>query len=141
MILNFLKVLFSLAMLFSLLACSSSLDKSVSEIGEMSRDDFMNALRWKQYKVAAEFMLPENRNDFLNTFNNLKDIHITDVRLLNLQETAEGRRFETSIEMDYYLLPSVSLKTFRLDQTWVYFSGEDYPQAGFRIITSFPDFP
>ena len=105
-----MKVLGSAAILFSLLACSSHLDKPVTEVAEMSRDDFMNALRWKQYKVAAEFMLPENRKDFLATFRKLKDIHITDVRLLDLQETAEGRRFETSIEMDYYLLPSVSVK-------------------------------
>ena len=141
MILNFMKVLCSSAILFSLLACGSSFDKSVNAVGEMSRDDFMNALRWKQYKVAAEFMLPENSKDFLATFNKLKDIHITDVRLLDLQETAEGRRFETSIEMDYYLLPSVSVKTFSFDQDWVYFAGEDSSQKGFRIITSFPDFP
>ena len=141
MILNVMKVLGSAAILFSLLACSSHLDKPVTEVAEMSRDDFMNALRWKQYKVAAEFMLPENRKDFLATFRKLKDIHITDVRLLDLQETAEGRRFETSIEMDYYLLPSVSLKTFSFTQDWVYFAGEDSSQKGFRIITSFPDFP
>ena len=136
-----MKVLGSAAILFSLLACSSHLDKPVTEVAEMSRDDFMNALRWKQYKVAAEFMLPENRKDFLATFRKLKDIHITDVRLLDLQETAEGRRFETSIEMDYYLLPSVSVKTFSFTQDWVYFAGEDSSQKGFRIITSFPDFP
>jgi len=140
-ILNFMKVLCSSAILFSLLACGSSFDKPVNAVGEMSRDDFMNALRWKQYKVAAEFMLPENRKDFLATFNKLKDIHITDVRLLDMQETAEGRRFETSIEMDYYLLPSVSVKTFSFDQDWVYFAGEDSSQKGFRIITSFPVFP
>jgi hypothetical protein len=139
--LNVMKVLCSSAILFSLLACGSSFDKSVNDVGEMSRDDFMNALRWKQYKVAAGFMLPENSKDFLATFNKLKDIHITDVRLLDLQETAEGRRFETSIEMDYYLLPSVSVKTFSFDQDWVYFAGEDSSQKGFRIITSFPDFP
>ncbi|MDH3809970.1 MAG: hypothetical protein OES29_15230 [Desulfuromonadales bacterium] len=141
MILNVMKVLGSAAILFSLLACSSHLDKPVTEVAEMSRDDFMNALRWKQYKVAAEFMLPENRKDFLATFRKLKDIHITDVRLLDLQETVEGRRFETSIEMDYYLLPSVSVKTFSFTQDWVYFAGEDSSQKGFRIITSFPDFP
>ena len=141
MILNVIKILGSAAILFSLLACSSHLDKPVTEVAEMSRDDFMNALRWKQYKVAAEFMLPENRKDFLATFRKLKDIHITDVRLLDLQETAEGRRFETSIEMDYYLLPSVSVKTFSFSQDWVYFAGEDSSQKGFRIITSFPDFP
>ncbi len=141
-ILNFFRVtICCFAILFSLLACSSHVDISVGTIGEMSRGDFMNALRWKQYKVAAEFMLPENRKDFLASFNQLKDIHITDVRLLDLQETAAGRRFETSMEMDYYLLPSVSVKTFRFNQTWVYFSAEDAPQTGFQIITSFPDFP
>ena len=141
MILNVMKFFCASAILFSLLACSSHLDKSVNEVAELSRNDFMNALRWKQYKVAADFMLPENRKDFLATFNKLKDIHITDVRLLDLQEKAEGRRFETSIEMDYYLLPSVSVKTFSFSQDWVYFAGEDSAQKGFRIITSFPDFP
>jgi len=136
-----MKGVFASAILLSLLACSSHLDKPVNEVAELSRKDFMNALRWKQYKAAAEFMLPENRKDFLATFNKLKDIHITDVRLLDLQEKAEGRRFETSIEMDYYLLPSVSVKTFTFAQDWVYFAGEDSSQKGFRIITSFPDFP
>ena len=140
-IFKFMKVFCASAILFSLLACSSHFETSVNEVAELSRNDFMNALRWKQYKVAAEFMLPENRKDFLTTFNKLKDIHITDVRLLDLQEKAEGRRFETSIEMDYYLLPSVSVKTFSFSQDWVYFAGEDSAQKGFRIITSFPDFP
>ena len=140
-ILNVMKVFCASAILFSLLACSSHLETSVNEVAELSRNDFMNALRWKQYKVAAEFMLPENRKDFLATFNKLKDIHITDVRLLDLQEKAEGRRFETSIEMDYYLLPSVTVKTFQLDQTWEYFEGDGPQQQGFLIITPFPEFP
>ena len=140
MILNFMKVLSGFVMLLSLLACSG-LVKPVGEIGEASRDDFMNAMRWKQFKVATEFMLPENRKDFQATFKKVKDIHITDVRLLDLQSSAEGRRFETVIEMDYYLLPSVSLKTFSFEQTWVYFDGEESAREGFLIITSFPDFP
>jgi hypothetical protein len=139
-ILNFMKVLSGFVILLSLLACSG-LVKPVGEIGEASRDDFMNAMRWKQLKVATEFMLPENRKDFLATFKKVKDIHITDVRLLDLQSSAEGRRFETVIEMDYYLLPSVSLKTFSFEQTWVYFDGEESAREGFLIITSFPDFP
>lgn len=137
---SFLKVLCFFVMLLSLVACSSHI-KPVSKLGEMSRDDFMSAVRWKQYKVAADFMLPENRQDFLATFNKVKDIHITDVRLVDLKVTAEGRRFETSIEMDYYLLPSVSVKTFRFEQTWVYFDGEESERQGFLITTSFPDFP
>lgn len=140
MFLNFLKSFCACVALLSLLACSS-LAEPVQKTGEMSLDDFMNAMRWKQFKVAADFMLPENRQDFLTTLNKVKDIHIVDVRLMDLKETAEGRRFETSIEMDYYLLPSVSVKTFSFEQTWVYFAGEESPREGFLITTSFPDFP
>jgi hypothetical protein len=53
----------------------------------------------------------------------------------------EGRRFETTIEMDYYILPSITVKTFRFEQTWVLFDGEDPALQGFLIVTPFPEFP
>jgi hypothetical protein len=43
--------------------------------------------------------------------------------------------------MDYYLLPSVTVKTFRFDQTWLFFSGDETELQGFFITTPFPDFP
>ncbi len=46
-----------------------------------------------------------------------------------------------SVEMDYYLLPSVTIKTFSFDQTWLYFDGEDSEPKGFFVTTPFPDFP
>ncbi len=140
MIIKFLKSLCGFFLLLTVVACANQI-QPVSEIGEMSRDDFMNAMRWKQFKVAAELMLPEYRNDFMAACAKVKGIHITDVRLMNLRNSAEGRRFETTIEMDYYLLPSVSVKTFSFDQTWVFFDGDNDERKGFLIITSFPGFP
>ena len=107
----------------------------------MSRDDFMNALRWKRYQVAASLMQPEYGQEFLKTFRTLKDIHIVDVRLLDIKRSAEGWRFDTTMEMDYYLLPSVTVKTFSFDQTWEFFSGEDSKGQAYFIVTPFPDFP
>jgi len=43
--------------------------------------------------------------------------------------------------MDYYLLPSVSVKTFRFEQSWEFFGGDDQPQNGYFIVTPFPKFP
>ncbi len=107
----------------------------------MSRDDFMNALRWKRYQVAASLMQPEYAQEFLKTFRTLKDIHIVDVRLLDIKRSAEGWRFDTTMEMDYYLLPSVTVKTFSFDQTWEFFSGEGSKEQAYFIVTPFPDFP
>lgn len=140
MILNFLKLLCVSVLVLLLTACSSRLQPTV-ELGEMSRDDFMSAMRWKRFKVAASLMQPEHRQGFMKTFSSLKDIDITDVRLMDLQTSEEGWRFETRVEMDYYLLPSVTVKTFRFDQTWLFFSGDETELQGFFITTPFPDFP
>ena len=141
MTLNFLKRLSALVLVLFLVACSSHTQAPPEKLGEMSRDDFMSALRWKQYMVAASLMKPEYREDFMATFRALKDIHIVDVRLIDLKITEEGRRFDTTIEMDYYLLPSVTVKTFLFTQTWVYFDGEDPALKDFLVVTPFPKFP
>ena len=52
-----------------------------------------------------------------------------------------GRRIETVVEMDYYLLPSVTVKTFSFDQIWVYTEKSDTSEESFLIVTPFPEFP
>ncbi len=144
MILNFCKSLFCCVLVLMLVACGvqQKLElKQRAELGEQSRDDFMNSMRWKQFKVAASLMLPEHRRDFMKTFATLRDIHVVDVRLIDMQSSMESRRFETTIEMDYYLLPSVTVKTFGFDQTWEYYEGDDPSLQGFFIVTPFPEFP
>ncbi|MCK4508952.1 MAG: hypothetical protein KAU27_10435 [Desulfuromonadales bacterium] len=115
--------------------------QQTAKLGEMSRDDFMNAMRWKQFDVAGSLMVPEHRKHFMKTFAALKDIHIIDVKLTYLLSSEENKRFETTVEMDYYLLPSVTIKTFNFDQTWLYFDEDDSTPEGFFISTPFPDFP
>ena len=123
-----------------LVACSGHI-QSPTTLAELSRDEFMDAMRWKRFEVAASLMLPEHRKDFMKTFMPLKDFQVTDVKIISLQPSDENRRFEMTIEMEYYLMPSVTVKTFSFDQTWVYFDGDDPTQQGFLITTSFPDFP
>jgi len=124
-----------------LAACGGHVQTPPDKLDEMSRDDFNSALRWKKFQVAASLMKPEYREDFLTTFNSLKDLNIVDVRLVDLKNSQEDRRFETTIEMDYYILPSITLKTFRFKQAWVFFDGEDPALQGFLIVTPFPEFP
>lgn len=138
---NVAKFICGLVLVVIAAGCTGHGQAPPEKLAEMSRDDFISALRWKQYQVAASLMKPEFRDAFLDTFTALKDIHIVDVRLINLKEFQEGRRFETTVEMDYYLLPSVTVKTFRFQQTWIYFEGEDPALQGFLITTPFPKFP
>lgn len=140
MLIKSLKLTIGLWLILTLLACGQHM-QSVVKAGEMSRDTFISSMRWKRYNTAASLIQKEFRQEFKETFTELKDLQITNVELIDLQEFEEGRRFETTIEIEYYLLPSVTLKTFRFDQTWQYFDDENDPQQGFQVITPFPEFP
>ena len=109
--------------------------------GRAALDDFVTALRWQRYEAAAEFMKPEHREDFLNQFKPLRDLTIVDVRQLETRLSAEGRRAEVVLEMDYFLLPSVTVKTLRIEQTWVYFSQQGPLRGRYQIVTPFPPLP
>lgn len=134
------KVLCGFLLVLTLAACASHMPPT-GNLAEDSRADFMNAMRWKRFQVAASLMEPQLRQDFLATFAPLRDIHIVDVRLMEVQPFDGERRFEAIVEMDYYLLPSVTVKTFSFAQSWEYFSGDDPERQGFLIVTPFPDFP
>jgi hypothetical protein len=144
-IFNFCKRLCCFTLMLMLVSCAAHHKfelQQTATLGEKSRDDFMNAMRWKQFDVAGSLMLPEHRKHFMKTFMPLtKDIHIIDVKLAYLQSSEENRRFETTVEIEYYLLPSVTIKTFSFDQTWLYFDGKDSAPEGFFVTTPFPDFP
>lgn len=132
---------FSALLLVALLTACGNHMPPTSSLAEMSREDFMSAMRWKRFQVAASLMQPELRQDFMATFTPLRDIHIVDVRLLDVQSFDDERRFEASLEMDYYLLPAVTVKTFGFTQSWQYFTGEESEKPGFFIVTPFPAFP
>jgi hypothetical protein len=105
-------------------------------------DDFMYALRWQRYQDAASFFTSEHREAFLEQIEPVeKSLNVTDVRLQRLDLKEEGRRAETRMEMDYYILPSASLRTLRIDLTWINFEKGGAERSGFLITTPFPKFP
>ena len=128
-------------MVLILVGCSYH-EKQVTEIRENSLEDFISALRWKQYQVAASLMQPEFREEFIQTFSAFRDdLHISDVRQVAMQSFEDGRRIETVLEMDYTLLPSIVVKTFSFDQVWIYTEESETTPGGFFIVTPFPEFP
>ncbi len=139
MLLNFVKSLCGLSLLL-LVACGSHVQPT-AQLSETSLDNFMDAMRWKRFKGAASLMQPELRKDFVKTFTALKDLHITDVKLVDVVPSEENRHLEAILEMEYYLPPSVTVKTFQFDQTWEFFDEDDQPLQGFFIVTPFPAFP
>jgi hypothetical protein len=103
-------------------------------------DNFVKYLRYQLYPAAGSYFTPELREEFLDRMEKLKGLNVTDVRLVRIDVKDEGARIDTRLEMDYYLLPSVTVKTLRIDQIWRH-RGNPVEGDGFFITTPFPDFP
>lgn len=123
-----------------LLAACAALAPSAKDRKE-ALDDFMYALRWQRYQEASTFFTNAHRDAFLDQMDQHKGLNVTDVRLARIALQEEGRRAEALLEMDYYMLPSATLKTLRIKQSWVYFEAVDGEPGGFLITTPFPAFP
>lgn len=106
-----------------------------------SLDDFLQRLRWADLQGAAAHFDPPAREDFLTKFNNSKDLHITDVRLDHADYHAAEQTMDTWVVIDYYLLPSLTVKSFGFPQQWHYYPTAEYGIGEWRITSLFPAFP
>ena len=133
----------ALLLVVGLSACAlNDLINSPAAQGEVALDGFVRALRVEEFATASNFLVPANRQAFLETFDRLeKDLTVTDVRVEQIAVSQEGRRAEVSLELEYYLLPSAAVKTFRFDHAWIYFDGGKKEPSYYLIETPFPPFP
>jgi hypothetical protein len=136
-----MRTLLTLFLLVGLLLNGCSALNPPEKKGKAAIDDFMYALRWQLYPEAAAFFTREPGEVFLDQMEGLKDLNVTEVRLKRIELKDEGRRADTLLEMDYYILPSTTLKTLRINQSWQWFETKDGGQQGFLITTPFPKFP
>jgi hypothetical protein len=137
-----LRILPGIAMLLVLALAACTLFSPLKKQRKEALDDFIYALRWQRYPEAAGFFTDEQRRNFLDRIEKLqKNLSITDVRLQRLDIMDDGRRAVARLEMDYFLLPSATLKTLRIDQTWIYFDTGGGERKGYLITTPFPQIP
>ena len=108
---------------------------------ETASRDYVQRLRWMDPAGAARHHSDEYRESFRKRFGELKDLQIVDVHLESVDLQEEAGQAETSILLEYYLLPSTTVKQFRLRQEWAYLGGDRYHSGSWLIVTPPPAFP
>jgi hypothetical protein len=95
--------------------------------------DYLQRLRWHDYHGVARHLAVEHREDFLDRFLYRSDLRFTDVRLDHVEVGPEKDRIVTHVVLEYYLLPSATVKTLPLRQEWLH-----DPKAGWQMVTPLP---
>ena len=131
-----LLMIFACLLLF-LPACRY-LATSPDEFAKISRD-YNNMLRWQEFDRAnVAYVEQALRGEFQKKIAATRDVKVVDYRVLSLECNAEKGEAEVKVEVDYYLLPAMRLKTVLDQQKWVYREGPG--ENGWRLVTVLPDF-
>jgi hypothetical protein len=107
---------------------------------EPAARDFLHRLRWKDYQGAAGYLLPEHRREFLSSFAEQENLYITDVQLEQVENSAPGQALTSGV-LEYYRLPSLSVRKFRIQLEWTYVGGGRLRAGSWLISTSLPIIP
>jgi hypothetical protein len=103
-------------------------------------EDFHQRIRWKDFRGAAKYLVPESREGFLRARaerHDDRDLSITDFELLDVQLAPDGMRATVVTRMQWMRLPSPSEQTatvtsdyvFR-DKAWLLERMQEGPFAG-----------
>jgi len=124
---------------FLLLACGLAVQPR-NEFQSVFRD-YSERLRWRDYKGVASYLDEAERGAFMDRFADLDDLNIVDVQLESADFQEQDQRVVTTTNVEYYLLPSMTVKKLRLRQQWVYQGADRYHPGVWRLDGPFPPFP
>ncbi|HZH78273.1 MAG TPA: hypothetical protein VEY88_19750 [Archangium sp.] len=107
-------------------ACAHTQKKSDPESLPPVVENFHKRVRWKDYRVAAQYVVPERRKDFERTLRERKDerdLDVTDYEIEGVQFVEEGTRAIVTSRFEWTRLPSVTQQKETVTSEFVYRNG------------------
>lgn len=106
-------------------------DKSSKEYGRM--------LRWQEFEKAADTYVGVSlRDEYRKRIVAAKDVKVVDYRIRSVEYDQKAKKAEVTMELDYYAIPSTTVKTVVDTQKWLYKDGAG--QTGWRLESLLPEF-
>lgn len=107
-------------------ACAHTKKKSDLETLRPVVENFHKRVRWKDYRFAARYIVPERRQDFERALRERKDerdLDITDYDIEEVQFVEEGQRAIVTSRFKWTRLPSVTEQSETVTSEFIYRDG------------------
>jgi hypothetical protein len=105
----------SLALIASAgLGCAHANKTRSLEGAKVAAESFFERIRWRDYRGAAELVVPDRREAFIRARAELRDdqdLSITDYQLENIDLSAEGAQAKVTARIAWMRLPSATERT------------------------------
>lgn len=125
--------------LFFLSGCAT-LVRPVDRYPE-ANEDFAKRLRWLDFPGVAEHMTEAVRKNFLARFGGTDDLRVIECSVGTVEFDDRGRKADAGYTLEYYLLPSASVKKEQIRLAWEYQEKSRFLPGVWRITSEFPHLP
>jgi hypothetical protein len=127
------------ALLLMLSACQAMHISKVAEDFDKGTRSYLKMVRWNELDQAPLSFVDEPlREEFEKRVKGRKEVQIADYRVKYTDCRPEKGEGEVTVEWDYYIPPSVKLKTVEDAQNWRYIEKEE--KKGWMLKTLLPEF-
>lgn len=130
-------LLFSLLIAAALASCITQ--GSIHADFEKDFRNYNEMLRWHQFDEASIFPVDSISAGYRERLKAAKDVAVVDYRIRNIQYDEKKREAEVTVEIDYYKMTAVTVKTVIDNQKWTYKEKEG--KGHWRLTSLLPEFP
>ncbi len=136
---SFYRLAFPLAALFLLSSCATMRLERVGEEFNNASKGYLRLVRWQELDNSALAFVDEPlRADFQKRITAAEQVKVVDYRLKGMECRPQQGEGEVRVEWDYYIPPSVKVKTVTDVQKWRYLDEKD--RRGWVLTTLLPEF-
>jgi hypothetical protein len=96
-------------------------------------------VRWHKIEEASLFPADSISAGYRKRLKTAKNVAVVDYRVMNIKYDEKKKEAEVKVEIDYYRLSTLSLKTVIDNQKWAYQEKEG--KGLWRLMSLPPDFP
>jgi hypothetical protein len=133
-----MKKFYFLSLLLCLTACT--MPGNFGPDLETTSASFCEAMRWRDFLGAANFLEPSVRETFLQQFQN-ENLFVVESRIIEVQVAASAESATADYLLEYYLLPSNQIKKWHWQQQWQLSEKKSTTARVWRIENAPPAFP
>ena len=138
-IMNFIRMSLMLITVLAVSSCQSLRNARMTEEFDTISKGYVRMIRWQEFDKSTLFYVDEPlRESFLKKLSEIDRVKLVDYRIKNQECWPKKGTAEVTVEWDYYIPPSVKLKTVTDFQKWRYVEEEN--RRGWLLTTIMPEF-
>lgn len=128
-----------LTLLFVFIGCSQKIDLGPGYA--KTSNEFLRVLRWQEYAAATIFLREDNRQEFIDRFEALEDVHFVDAVYRRTELNVKEGTASAELVIDYYQLPSTRVRQWHWQLDWVLLPADTRQIGTWQLLSKPPAFP